>query len=87
MGMFNKKTMEIVNYLHYIIDPHEGNFLFEKGSNKVVIIDTEHFPTMIGLKKEMHATNYFSWYLEMGINFMKNHFFQTKKDLIIAQNG
>lgn len=83
----NKKTMEIVNYLHYIIDPHEGNFLFEKGTNKIVIIDTEHFPTMIGLKKEMHATNYFSWYVEMGVNFMKNHFFQTKKDLIKSQNG
>ncbi len=83
----NKKTMEIVNYLHYIIDPNEGNFLFEKGTNKIVIIDTEHFPTMIGLKKEMHATNYFSWYIEMMVNFIKNHFLQTKQDLIRSQNG
>ena len=83
----NKKTMEIVNYLHYIIDPHEGNFLFEKGSNKIVIIDTEHFPTMVGLKKEMHATNYFSWFLEMGTNFFKTYFLQSKKDQINSQDS
>jgi len=82
----NKKTMEIVNYLHYIIDPHEGNFLFEKNTNKIVIIDTEHFPTMVGLKKEMHATNYFAWYLELMANFIRTHFLQSKQDQINSQD-
>jgi hypothetical protein len=85
-ALLRQKTMEVVNYLHYIIDAHEGNFIFEKNSDKIVIIDTEHFPTLTGLKKEMKATSYLGWYTELMNNFVKTHFLQNKQTQIKAQN-
>ena len=38
-----KMALKICNYLNLWIDPHMKNFMFEKNTNKFIIVDTEHF--------------------------------------------
>lgn len=47
------------------LDPHINNFVIERDSGLIVIIDTEHFPTMVGLEERMVYRSYASWYLQL----------------------
>ncbi len=78
-------SIDVGNYLHNIIDSHVDNFVPEKNSNKIVIIDTEHFPTMVGLDKEMSANGYIQWWIELGGKYVKTAFLRTKQKRIQDQ--
>lgn len=78
-------SIDVGNYLHNIIDSHVDNFVPEKNSNKIVIIDTEHFPTMVGIDREMSANGYVQWYIELGGKFIKTAFLRTKQKRIQDQ--
>ena len=65
------------------IDPHMGNFMIEKSSSdsepeKIVLIDTEHFPSLVGLKKPLEFDGYLSWYLQLMGKFTQEKFLRTK---------
>jgi len=78
-------SVDVGTYLHNIIDSHVDNFVPEKDSNKIVIIDTEHFPTMVGLDKEMSANGYIQWHLELAGKYVKIAFFRPKQKRIKDQ--
>lgn len=78
-------SVDVGNYLHNIIDSHVDNFVPEKNSNKIVIIDTEHFPTMVGLDKEMSANGYVQWWIELAGKWLKTAFLRTKQKRIHDQ--
>ena len=78
-------SVDVANYLHYIIDPHVDNFVPEKNSKKVVIIDTEHFPSLAGLSREMNANGYIQWYLELTGKFIKSYLLRSKQTRIKDQ--
>jgi len=78
-------SIDVGNYLHNIIDSHVDNFVPEKNSNKIVIIDTEHFPTMVGLDKEMSSNGYVQWYIELGLKYVKTLLLRTKQKRISDQ--
>lgn len=78
-------SIDVGNYLHNILDSHVDNFVPEKNSNKIVIIDTEHFPTMVGLDKEMSSNGYIQWYIELGCKYIKTAFLRTKRERIKDQ--
>lgn len=80
-------AISLCNFLNMQIDPHRKNFIREKGTEKLVIIDTEHFPTMVGFKEKRTFTGYVSWYKELIFQCGKNMIFCTKSDLIKAQNS
>lgn len=82
IGLRRSISIDVANYLHYTIDPHTDNFVFEKNTGKVVIIDTEHFPTVAGLEHTLDATSYLSWYLSLVQKCVKRIFCRNKKDLI-----
>jgi hypothetical protein len=73
-------SIEISNHLNFLLDPHEGNAVREKDTNKIVIIDTEHFPTMLGLKTKMYAKNYFNWLLQLSMKYVETRFCRNKKE-------
>lgn len=75
-----KTAIDICNYLLCRIDPHIANFLVEKETGKVLIIDTEHFPSLVGFKKRPRITSYTSWYLHLFVKFIQDRFCRTKKD-------
>ncbi len=61
-------------YIGNRMDAHVDNLLVERGTGKIVVIDTEHFPTMIGLKEPLEFNNYKSWYLQLsGMCFRANY--------------
>ena len=78
-------SIDVTKYLHYLIDPHDDNFVPEINSNKIVIIDTEHFPTVAGLDKDMNASGYNQWYLELMRKAAKRLLWRTKQERIQDQ--
>jgi len=75
-----KVCMSLCNFLDVSIDPHIDNFLLEKDSEKIVIVDTEHFPTLVGLKGKPQFNNYFSWYYNLSKKCVQDMFFKSKPD-------
>lgn len=83
-NLFNRKERELsLNLSQFLgprIDPHIYNFMREKATGKIIIIDTEHFPSIVGLKEPMVYKNYPSIYSQLAGKFLRDYFFTTKKD-------
>lgn len=75
-----RMAIDLSNFLLCRIDPHINNFLVERNTNKVVIIDTEHFPTLVGFKARPRINSYTSWYLQLFTKYLKDRFGRTKKE-------
>lgn len=73
-----KLALQICNYLNLWIDPHMKNFMYEKGSHKFMIVDTEHFPSAVGLHEKVTFDSYSNWYLHLAGKCWQNAFMQTK---------
>jgi hypothetical protein len=78
-------AMELCNYLQMFVDPHINNFIIEKNSQKIVIVDTEHFPTVVGIKDTIAFNNYPEWYMYLVGKCTKDWFFRTKSERLEAQ--
>jgi len=76
----NKLSMKIATDVGFLIDPHAGNIVIEKGSRKYVLIDTEDFRLMVGLNKSMNSKKYIGWYIELICNYLKTYCCRTKKE-------
>lgn len=75
----NRRTcMKLCNYLEVIVDPHIDNFLIEKGTGKLAIVDTEHFLSVVGMKKRRKFRGYFSWYCYLVSKCVKAMFCRSK---------
>lgn len=83
---YSHLTMELCNYLQMCQDPHLDNFIIEKDTKKLVIIDTENFATNVGFKKPIRFPNYFSWYRTLANKCLKDWFFRTKSERIHMQH-
>ncbi len=77
-----EKALRLSNYVECRVDPHINNFLIEKDTNKLVIIDTEHFPTLTGLRKPFFLTSYHRFYIDLSKKYLKEHVFSLKRDRI-----
>lgn len=75
-----KRAMDLCNYLNIWIDPHMKNFMIEKGSGKFIIVDTEHFPTVVGLREKISFDSYSNWYLYLAGKCWRNAFMQNKHE-------
>lgn len=63
-----------------MIDANISNFRIEHGSHKLVIIDTEHFPSLVGIREEpKDFKSYFQWYCYLANKFVSDSMFQTKR--------
>jgi len=78
-------SMDVAQYLNFLVDPHDDNFVPEKNSNKIIIIDTEHFPTVAGLENGMNATGYNQWILELAGRTAKRWLWRSKQQRIKDQ--
>ena len=85
----NRIIMQLCNDLDLYIDPHAKNFTFtEDKSHKkfdITIIDTEHFPTMVGLQKARRFKSHGEWYIFLANKCFNDMYLQTKRDLLEAQ--
>ncbi len=76
----NKLSMKVATDVGFLIDPHAGNILIEKGSRKYVLLDTEDFRLMTGLDVPMNAKKYIGWYIELMARALKNCLFKDKQE-------
>lgn len=74
------RNLAICRDLDFAIDPHYSNFVIEKQTQKLVMYDTEHFPTLIGsyFAKLRQARRYVGWYTHLARNFLKQRVFSSK---------
>lgn len=82
-SMFNESNhdtaLAFAKYVGNRVDAHADNFMVEKSTGKTVLIDTEHFPTMIGLKEPMDYDSYKSWYFQLSTKCLKDNFLRSKQ--------
>lgn len=81
--------MELCMDLHLFVDPHADNFVIkhQKDTDEyhMSIVDTEHFPSIVGLQEEPFFNNHLEWYLYLGAKYFQDAFLQTKNDRRMAQ--
>jgi hypothetical protein len=84
-------VMELCMDLHLFVDPHADNFVIKhnKETDKycISIVDTEHFPSIVGLKEEPFFNNHLEYYIYLSAKYFQDAFLQTKFDRITAQNS
>jgi len=78
--------MQLCNYLELAIDPHIDNFMIERNTGKVAIVDTEHFLSVVGMRKKKTFRGYFSWGVYLANIALESMFFRTKKRRKVLQN-
>jgi hypothetical protein len=82
-------VMDLCMDLHLFVDPHADNFVIkyqkEIDEYHISIVDTEHFPSIVGLQEEPFFTNHLEWYLYLGAKYFQDAFLQTKNDRRTAQ--
>lgn len=82
-------VMELAMDLRLFIDPHSDNFVFKQNKETndyhISIVDTEHFPSIVGLKEEPFFNNHLEWFLYLGTKYFQDAFLQTKNDRREAQ--
>ena len=82
-NLFNRAhrtfALKLCHFLGTRVDPHIDNFIKEKDTNKTLIIDTEHFPTMVGLRNPLYFTTYSSWYAQLTGKFLRDTLCRTKQ--------
>lgn len=65
----NTMIIKLCNDLKLTVDPHENNFVFQIDpiTHKIVIIilDTENFPTMVGIKENKQFTGHVDFYASL----------------------
>jgi len=75
-----KISMNFCNLVNFSIDPHIDNFLLEKNTGKVVIVDTEHFPSITGLVNiKGFYTSQLRWYADLTVKCIQDMFLRDKK--------
>lgn len=74
------QALELCNFLDLYADPNVSNFMVEKKTGKLVIVDTEHFPTIGGFKKKEIIENYIGYFTSLISKCGKVMFFSTKKE-------
>lgn len=83
--------MDLCNALDMFVDPHTNNFIIKKhpitGKPFVTIIDTEHFPTMIGLKEKTFFADHVSWITYMASKCLEDIYFRPKSLRLKAQKN
>ena len=83
-SLFNPEDREVAlkfaNYIGNRVDAHVDNLMVEKSTGIIVLIDTEHFPTMVGLKEPLEYDDYVTWYRKLSTKCFKDMFLRTKKD-------
>ncbi len=75
-----KRALSFAHYLGIRVDPHIDNFMIEKGTGKLVLVDTEHFPTMVGLREPLQFNSYFEWYTKLSWKGFFDCFGRTKAE-------
>lgn len=74
--------------VEYVMDPHVRNFMIERETEKIAIIDTEYFPWLLGFREKMQPVNsYVTWYANLAGKSLADKFATSKRDRKKRQFG
>lgn len=83
-------VMQLCMDLQLFVDPHGDNFVVKYNEADkdyhISIVDTEHFPSLVGLKEQPFFNNHLEYYVFLGAKYFQDAFLQTKFDRKEAQN-
>ncbi len=86
----SEMVMQLCMDLQLFVDPHGDNFILKYNpvlnDYTVSIVDTEHFPSLVGLKEQPFFSNHLEYYVYLGAKYFQDAFLQTKFDRKQAQN-
>lgn len=84
--------MEFCNDINMYVDPHENNFIITKDETNpdsfcLAIIDTEHFPTMVGMdtSQKINFTNHIEWLYRLGLKCVQDIYFTSKSKRLLKK--
>lgn len=72
------KALEFCHFVGIRVDPHINNFMIEQGSGKLILVDTEYFPSMVGLREAFVFESYGDWYVKLSCKGFIDCFGRTK---------
>jgi hypothetical protein len=79
----NRIIMDFCHDIKFYIDPHHDNFVVVQANkisaSEMWIIDTEHFPSIVGIKKDITFKNHVNWYVYLAKKCFSDTFLRTKK--------
>ena len=87
-----KIVMQFTNDVYTYLDPHFDNFIFHKDPTgrqpyKIIIVDTEHFPSITGFEKAKYYKNHHNWYINLANKCLGDIYLKTKYDLQLARTS
>lgn len=90
-SLYNKEdkkiALQITNDFDLMIDANISNFMIDHKTKKIVAIDTEHFPSLVGIKEKKKFDSYTEWYFYLAKKCVINTMFTTKKERRLAQKN
>lgn len=82
-----RTAFALSSYLESAIDAHINNYVIERGTKKLVILDTEHFPTLVGLQKQPPNQSYLQWYSHLAAKMLHDVFGRNKQERYAIQKS
>jgi hypothetical protein len=79
------RCMRFCQFTNYQVDPHIQNFRIESNTGKLVLIDTENFRALVGLKEQFLVDSYLEWYSRLTKKYLRERFFRNKEERRLAQ--
>ena len=76
-----ERALRISSSVHERIDPNIDNFVHERNTGKTVIVDTEHFPSVVGTRTLLECDGYSSYYYKLSKKFLKDSYLTSKSEL------
>ncbi len=80
-------ALQLTDDLQTTIDANISNFRIEQKTGKIALIDTEHFPALVGLKKPRKFRSYLDYYFSLSTKCCVDIMFQTKKSRKMVQTA
>lgn len=78
-SMHDRRTaFALSSFFESAIDSHINNFVEEQGTGNIVILDTEHFPTMVGMRYKPKSKSYLQWYTHLSTKMLHDLFGRHK---------
>ncbi|HVX00444.1 MAG TPA: hypothetical protein VHA52_08435 [Candidatus Babeliaceae bacterium] len=71
-------ALKLCDFFQSRIDAHIDNYMYEKQTGLMLIVDSEHFPSMVGLRSPMKYTSYWSWFAQLSWKCFSDKCLQSK---------
>lgn len=70
-----KESFALCKSVNFMLDPNKKNFIVEKHTGKIGVIDTENFRAVMHLNRPLHTkNNHIQWYIHLAGNAFRNKF-------------